>query len=237
MIEPTRRTPAGRGEGALHAMKDRVTRRYGVVLVLAAASIIFQMAADGAGPERWITIVLQAMTLVAAVRAAQTRKRGVLVASWVALAIAVISLVVLIVEGEIPEGPAAIVSGLLVGVAPAVLVGGLVRDFRGEGTVTTRTLAGVLAIYLLIGMFFAFVYGAVEAIDGGDLFVQITNATPADRLYFSFVTMCTVGYGDLTLGGNFPRTLAVLEMLFGQIYLVTVVALIVSNLGHRRQPS
>jgi hypothetical protein len=218
-------------------MKDRVTRRYGVVLVLVAASIVFQMAADGPGWERWITVVLQALTLVAAMRAAQTRKRGVLVASWVATLIAAASLVVLLVDGQIPEAPAAIVSGLLVAVAPTVLVGGLIRDFRGEGTVTTRTLAGVLAIYLLIGMFFAFVYGAVESIDGGDLFVQLTNATPADRLYFSFVTMCTVGYGDLTLGGNFPRTLAVLEMLFGQIYLVTVVALIVSNLGHRRQPS
>lgn len=211
--------------------------RYGLVLILVACSIVFQMAIDGAGVVRWITIGLQALTLVAAVRAAQPHRRGVEVAAAVASIVAVASLVVLIVNGEIPAIATAAVSGLLVAVAPAVIASGLIRDIRTAGTVTMRTLAGVLSIYLLLGMCFAFVYGVIEAIDDGSLFVQVHDATPADRLYFSFVTMCTVGYGDLTLGGDLPRTFAVLEMLIGQIYLVTIVALIVSNLGRQRQPS
>jgi hypothetical protein len=54
-----------------------------------------------------------------------------------------------------------------------------------------------------------------------------------DQLYFSYVTLSTVGYGDLSPAADLPRALAVLEMLAGQIYLVTVVALIVGHLGHR----
>ncbi len=53
-------------------------------------------------------------------------------------------------------------------------------------------------------------------------------------MYFSFITMATVGYGDLTAQGGLGRALAVTEGLFGQIYLVTAVAALVSNLGRRR---
>ena len=60
-------------------------------------------------------------------------------------------------------------------------------------------------------------------------------ATVADYLYFSFVTQTTVGYGDLTAAGGFGRALAVLEALIGQLYLVTVIALLVSNLGSARR--
>lgn len=215
-------------------MKIPRTHGYGVVLALVASSIVFQMAAEGAGLIRWVTILLQAATLVAAVLAAHPERAAVRVAMVIATLTTVAALITLIVNGEIPEAPTAIVSGLLVAVAPAVLVGGLVREVRTKG-VTIHTLSGVLAIYLLVGMFFAFVYGTVEAIDSGTLFAQVQNASPADRLYFSFVTMCTVGYGDLTLIGNTPRSFAVVEMLFGQIYLVTIVALIVSNLSGARR--
>jgi hypothetical protein len=132
--------------------------------------------------------------------------------------------------------PSAIVNGLLVAVAPAVLAGGLVRDLRRRGQVALHTLAGVLAIYLLIGMFFSFTYGVIDAIDSDALFADRADSTQAERLYFSFVTLATVGYGDFSPGADGPRTLAVSEMLIGQIYLVTVVALIVGNLG-RRQPA
>jgi hypothetical protein len=55
-------------------------------------------------------------------------------------------------------------------------------------------------------------------------------------MYFSFITMATVGYGDLTPQGSLGRALAVTEGLFGQIYLVTAVAALVGNLGRTRAP-
>jgi hypothetical protein len=59
--------------------------------------------------------------------------------------------------------------------------------------------------------------------------------TTRNFLYFSFVTITTVGYGDLTAGTNLGRSIAIAEALTGQIYLVTVVATIVGGLGSRRR--
>jgi hypothetical protein len=60
------------------------------------------------------------------------------------------------------------------------------------------------------------------------------KATPSDCVYFSFTTLATIGYGDITASGNFGHTLSVTEGLIGQIYLVTIVSLFVGNLGRAR---
>ena len=68
------------------------------------------------------------------------------------------------------------------------------------------------------------------------MFVQIASkATTANITYFSYVTMTTVGYGDLTLRADVPRMFAVTEALLGQLYLVSVVALVVTRLGQERR--
>ena len=61
-----------------------------------------------------------------------------------------------------------------------------------------------------------------------------TDGTLATRLYFSYATLCTVGYGDYTAASDLGHTLAVSEALLGQLYLVTVVALLVSRVRPRR---
>ncbi len=84
---------------------------------------------------------------------------------------------------------------------------------------------------MLIGMAFGFLYGAIDRIDGDPFFAGADAATVSRCLYFSFTTLTTVGYGDLVARSDLGHTLAVFEALIGQIYLVTVVSLIVSNLG------
>jgi Ion channel len=213
---------------------ERRRHGYGLVLSLVIASTAVQLVVSSADGPRFGVIALQAATLVAAVRTAGVRRAGVRLAGTAAALAVLASLVTWIAKGEIPYSFSAVVNVLLVGVAPAVLAVGLVNDLRGQGRVALYTLAGVLAIYLLIGMFFAFTYGVVDAIDAHALFADRSDSTPAERLYFSFVTLSTVGYGDFSPSADAPRALAVAEMLIGQIYLVTIVALIVSNLGRRR---
>jgi uncharacterized membrane protein len=108
-----------------------------------------------------------------------------------------------------------------------------VRDVRAERAVTVRTLSGVLAIYLLVGMAFAQFGSAVSAIEDGPYFANDPDPTLSDFLYFSYVTLSTTGYGDLSPVTDVGRMLAVSEALIGQIYLVTVVAMIVANLRPR----
>jgi Flp pilus assembly protein protease CpaA len=87
-------------------------------------------------------------------------------------------------------------------VAPFAIARALLRDLRRERQVTIASLAGVLAIYLLAGMFFSFLYGVLGAVDADALFAEVADSTCEDQLYFSFVTLCTVGYGDLTPAGT-----------------------------------
>ena len=121
----------------------------------------------------------------------------------------------------------------LVTLAPPAILVGIIRTLRMRSQVTIEAVFGVLCLYLLLGMFFAFVYAAIGRIDGA-FFAQSVDATTARYLYFSFTTLTTVGYGDLTASSNLGHTLSVFEALLGQIYLVTVVSLIVGNL--RRSP-
>jgi hypothetical protein len=207
---------------------------YGAVLALVVVSVAFQMSLPSSDGNRFVTIVLQAATLIAAVRASGMRHGATRLAAVAAAVAVVASLVTWAIRGDIPPAPAAIVNGLLVAVAPVAIARGLLRDLRTEHAVSVATLAGVLSIYLLAGMFFSFLYGVVAAVDSDALFSELADSNREDQLYFSFVTLCTVGYGDLTPAGGVPRAFAVAEMLIGQIYLVTIVSLIVGNLGARR---
>ena len=85
-------------------------------------------------------------------------------------------------------------------------------------------------------MFFSFVYAAVNTIGDESFFAEVAEPEFArDFLYYSFTTLTTTGFGDFTAASELGRTLSVVEALTGQIYLVTVVALIVSNLRPRRR--
>ncbi len=94
---------------------------------------------------------------------------------------------------------------------------------------------GVLCVYLLVGMAFAFTYGVIEALSNEPFFAQIADGSHSDFLYFSFVTLTTTGFGDLTAATSLGRSFVIIEALTGQIYLVTVVSLIVANLGRPRR--
>ena len=208
---------------------------YGIVFGLVLLSFLVQASAPDGDLARLVIIWLQAATLVAAVRIARSPHWPIRAASWLAALIAVAAPIMWIVNGSIPDGVTAIATALLVGVAPLVIAGGLVRDMRAAGAVTLEALTGVLSIYVLAGMFFSFVYAAVNTIGDESFFVEVANPNRATFLYYSFTTLTTTGFGDFTAATDLGRTLSVVEALTGQIYLVTIVALIVSNLRPRRR--
>lgn len=216
----------------MHLLRRR--HNYGLVLLLVGASIVFQMQSSDSDLARFVTVLLQATTLVVVVWATEAQRRGVRAAAFVALGAAAAALCTWIVRGDLPPAPVAVANGLLVVIGPFVIAAGLLRLLQEEQAVSAQTLSGVLAIYLLAGMVFSFAYGVIGAVDPGSLFEGRGAGTTSDQLYFSFVTLSTVGYGDFAPLSDLARTLAVAEMLAGQIYLVTIVALIVTNLRRRR---
>ena len=223
----------------LEVNRDR-RARYGLLLLAIVAAFAIQGVAS---PQRWSQVavtVLLATTLALAFWAANARPsvmRTVIAVGAVIVAFSIVEAA----TGHVAGAGTRISNMLLVLFAPPAIVIGVVRTLRARGRVTLEAVFGVLCLYILIGMFFAFLYGAIDRL-GSPFFAQDVAATVAKCLYFSFTTMTTVGYGDLTAAGNLGHTLAVSEALLGQIYLVTVVSVIVGNLSrpqraHRAEPA
>jgi hypothetical protein len=208
--------------------------RYGVLLAMILASLVFQLAAPEADWARLVTIVLQGLTLLMALIASRVH-RWVLRLATVAVCVAVLATAgVLIGVGELGPTSGRGITALLVALAPGSIIRGVIVDVKRHG-VTLHSMFGVLCIYLLIGSLFAFFYGIVASVDSEPFFAQNEPETTKNFLYFSFVTITTVGYGDFTAASSLGRSLAIAEALTGQIYMVTVVAAIVGGLGSRRR--
>jgi hypothetical protein len=117
---------------------------------------------------------------------------------------------------------------------PIALVRGLLRLLRDHG-VTFHAVAGSLAIYLSIGLIFAWAIGFVAQVGSTPYFAQHTDGTQGDKVYFSFTVLTTTGFGDFTPATPAGHAIAVIEMLTGQLYLVTVIGLLIGNFAARRR--
>jgi Ion channel len=122
---------------------------------------------------------------------------------------------------------------LLLLVTPFVILNRILR----HETVNIETVAGAIDVYVLLGLIFSALYRSIATIGGMPFFVQTHHATANQFLYFSFVTQTTLGYGDLTPATNVGRSIVVLEALIGQVFLVTLVARLVSLMASRMRRS
>jgi Ion channel len=205
------------------------------VLVFVSISIVFALGVPEGGWSRAVLALLQGLTLLLALLASDLPTRLLRPLAALASAIALAAAVAALLGGDVGIGIARILGGILVVSAPGAIAQGVFRRLRAERRVTVHLVLGVLAVYLLIGVTFAFADGAVDRLGARDFLRGQPDASVADFLYFSFATLTTTGYGDLVPGNNLARSLAILEALTGQIYLVTVVAVLVGNLARRRE--
>jgi hypothetical protein len=206
--------------------------RYGIVLLATVVVAVFSLTAPDTGLDRVLTFVGSAGTLIIGVvtsHAPARTRRVVAIAIGAMVAVGVITALFATPEPAGVLAAAAILSGATIG----VISGGLFRLIVERGVVVQAVL-GALAVYLLIGMTFAFVVGAVDEGLSAPYFAQGPDIVQSRRTYFSFTVLTTTGFGDLTPAQGIGRLLAVLEMLLGQLYLVTVIALLVGNLGRGR---
>jgi hypothetical protein len=204
--------------------------RYGLLLASALTLLGVQGIAPPGDLQRVVVTGLAGLSLVLAFRAA--RLSPALLGLATGLAMAGVGLSIVNAAGAgIGEGAARVVNAALVALGPPAVAIGVLRNLRHSGQVRVEAVMGVLSLYVLLGMLFAFAYGAIDAIGDAPFFAGVDAATLSQCLYFSFTTLTTVGYGDFAAATDLGHTLAVFEALIGQIYLVTVVSLIVSNLG------
>ena len=213
---------------------ERSRQRYGLLLLALGAFFFFEGVAEPGDLQRSIGTVLVGLTVLLSLYAAEVPAQLLQVAVAVVAAVVVAVIVASLAnKSSTVQGITAIANGLMLAVAPPAVVVGVYRSLRATGEVTVTVVAGVLCLYLLLGLLFAFAYVAVQNLGGAPFFANGAAAVSSRSVYFSFVTMTTVGYGDYTARTNLGHTLAISEALIGQIYLVTVVAAIVGRLVPR----
>jgi ion channel len=206
--------------------------RYGAVFLLTLALLAFVILAPSDDWSRAVALLLESAALVVAV--ATSRERRAVRRTRTAAAAVVGALAVTgVAAGLLGPATALAVSGLLAVAIPLSLVRGLLRLVASEG-VTLQAVAGALAIYLLIGLVFAWVIGIAIHLQTAPYFSGGTDGTQSERAYYSLSVLTTTGFGDFTAAQPLGRALAVLEMLVGQLYLVTVIGLLVGNFAARR---
>jgi hypothetical protein len=205
----------------------------GLLAYLAAAPIAVQYL-----PQADFVLVdlLLVLVLVAGVR-------SLLGFRWifrigVTLAVAWVTLEVVYVFSQVES---LVIMVLLVALVFVALVGFIaMRDVLYGGEVDQNRLMGAVCVYLLLGLAWAYVFTLIHIVSPTS-FEGIAGPTTEAHtkaiqfLYYSFVTLTTLGYGEITPASPVAQTLAYMEAVSGQFYLTILVAALVGMLLSRRQ--
>ncbi|MGH9227533.1 MAG: potassium channel family protein [Acidimicrobiales bacterium] len=202
----------------------RSTNSYGLVLLMIIATYVLATSL----PERWgasIVLFVQIATVRLALHTSQAR-RGILAVANVLFVVAAVGAVANLFADHDSQLKSFVFSAasVLYVVAPVSIV----RHIGYRRRVDQETMLGALAAYLLIGMAFAFTYRFMGSVQAGPFFGTDGEGTVSQVLFFSFITLTTTGYGNLVPATNPGQSLAVLEALVGQLFLVTTVAKVVT---------
>ena len=156
-----------------------------------------------------------------------------------ALAFALVTLVVRWAKIFVPSAGLATLDTLLLLVFLGMLAVIVLFQVFREGPITIQRISGAVVVYLLLGLMWALAYQLIELQQPGSFnFADapaIGDTLSARLVYFGFVTLTTLGYGDITAVSPVARTLAMLEAVIGQLFPAILIARLVSmELYYRR---
>jgi len=199
-------------------------RELGYLVLLALLAALFVLTALPFAEEAWLRTTLRivyATILVTTLVAAARSRVGVGVG---------LSLVALFGAATL-AGPAFALAANGLAVAFFLFfIAVLLKDVFSHRRVTVSTVSGAICAYVFLGLLWTFVYELIAGLDES-AFHGLTHARSAirdDLFYFSFVTLTTVGYGDIVPVTDPARVMAILEAMVGQLFLVVLLARIVS---------
>jgi hypothetical protein len=212
-------------------LAHRLTGTYGLVLALIVIDYLLVSTLTSSLGGKAIAVFFLGVTLVATLRVSRSRR------IWQLLAVAflLVSTLLALASDVTPRATTVtqyvtVLAGVLLVVTPLVIA----RNIASHPIITTQTVLGAVCIYLLIGFSFAFMYWGLALLGPSPFFVGQSPATMNNTLFFSYTTLTTVGYGNLVPAQSLGQTCAILEALIGPIYLVLIVARLVSLWGQRR---
>jgi hypothetical protein len=203
---------------------EKVSDAFGLVLVLVLTTYVLTSLLSNGGWSAVLLTIATSATSVVALTGSHARPRTVRAAIWLSALTILLALVAAVSSSHLWLNFASVVQITLLTIA----MGAVLLRIVTTAEVGSRTILGALSVYAALGLLFTYLYGTVERIQGGTFFEGVLHPAGNDFLFFSYTTLTTTGYGDLVPGGQPGRMLAGLEMMIGQIFLVTLVAGLVS---------
>jgi Ion channel len=203
---------------------ERASDAFGLVFLLVLITYVLTSLMANRG---WDAVVLTIATGATSVVALVSSHAQIKVVR-AALLLSVISVVLAIVAAASGDHTWLEFASLVQITLLAVAMAAVLRRVITAPEIGSRTILGALSVYAVLGILFTFLYGAIDRIQSGPFFEGVANPHGSDFLFFSYTTLTTTGYGDLVPGGQPGRMIAGLEMMIGEIFLVTLVAGLVS---------
>lgn len=200
----------------------RVANAFGLVLLLVLATYVLISLTAYKGWTGALIAAVAGASATVALASADARPAEVQVTTAAALAAVVLVAVSALTGGSALLG----ISALLLMGALLVSTGTMLGAVLRESEVGFRTILGAISVYVNLGLLFTFLYAALDRLQSGSFFG--VPAKTGDFVFFSVTTLTTTGYGDLVPAGQPGRLLSGLEMLLGQLFLVTFIAGLVS---------
>jgi Ion channel len=219
-----------RGWSLLQRVRSRDSYGFLLLLILASISVFVLDTKALSGFATLLRVLVLGDMLIFTLYTSAAPRRMYLACAGLLVALVPLSV---LIEASSPAGRAIAAStGLLLTMGTIATI---LRRFATRLSVTGSSILAAICVYLLVGLAFASIYGLIAAVGAGGVFAGASgDGTNAERIYFSFVTLTTTGYGDFAMATDPGRLTAVSEALFGQVYLVTIVALLVANIGASR---
>jgi Ion channel len=203
---------------------QRASDAFGLVLLLVLVTYVLASVLSNRG---WAAVLLTAVTgatAVVALTSSHARAASVRRALLLAVLAVLLATVSAAGGGRHWLSAANFIGICLLAVAMAAVLRRVVTAER----VSSRTILGAISVYASLGILFTWAYGLIDRIEGGGFFGHTAGTQGSDFLFFSYTTLTTTGYGDLVPVGQVGRMISGLEMMLGQIFLVTLVAGLVS---------
>jgi Ion channel len=175
----------------------------------------------------WSAVVITTVASAAAVAAlASSGVRPHIMRYGLLAALAAVGLAVIaaLANESAPLAASALIELTLLAVAMLVIL----RAVIAQREVGFRTILGAVSVYVMLGLFFTFLFLAIDRLQAGPFFGAKVTPQTGDFLFFSITTLTTTGYGNLVPAAQPGKLFAGLEMLTGQIFVVTFVAGLVS---------
>jgi hypothetical protein len=198
---------------------ERVRDAFGLVLILVLTTYVLASVVGNKGWAAVLLTVSTSATSIVALTSSHARpkvvRRAVLVAG-LAIALAMASATF---GGRLCLNAASFLEILLLAIAMAAVL----QRVLTSDTVSARTILGAISVYTSLGILFTWAYGLIDRIEGGGFF-GAAQEKGSDFLFFSYTTLTTTGYGDLVPVGQVGRMVSGFEMMLGQVFLVTLVA-------------